>query len=327
MLFFLLCAIGFSATAQQEEQFKTFIRDFNRTYLTDEVEYKARLQIFVENLGRIAELNKVEGATFGVTQFADLTPLEFKSQYLTARPYMNPEDDAPVLQIPLNVTAASSIDWRQNGAVTPTYDQGQCGSCWAFAATEALESQMALHRYGLQQLSMQQVVSCDNYDYGCNGGNTYTAYTWMKNNGGITTGSAYPYTSGSTRSTGYCQTKSHSSAAVKGYSWATSPCQSGSCDYQDENKVLSAVSSYGPPSVCVNADAWQHYTGGVMTDYQCGSHAIRAQDHCVQMTGYNSNYFIVRNSWGTRWGYAGYIYLQRHANTCGVLNTVSFPVI
>jgi len=70
-------------------------------------------------------------------------------------------------------------------------------------------------------------------------------------------------------------------------------------------------------SVCVAADIWQTYKGGIILQSSgCGVQL----DHCVQVVGYNatSNYWIVRNSWGSNWGNDGYIWVEAGANVCGI---------
>ena len=92
---------------------------------------------------------------------------------------------------------AYSVDWRTRCAVNAIRDQGSCGSCWAFSATEQLESDSI--RTGLltvsDTLSPQQIVSCDASSFGCGGGYTASAYNYVYNVGGIERNSDYPYTS------------------------------------------------------------------------------------------------------------------------------------
>jgi C1A family cysteine protease len=70
----------------------------------------------------------------------------------------------------------ATIDWRTLGAVTPVKNQGQCGSCWAFAAVSYLHTQGNKTFYKMQtgaleganfikykklvSLSEQHLVSC-----------------------------------------------------------------------------------------------------------------------------------------------------------------------
>ena len=60
--------------------------------------------------------------------------------------------------------APSSVDWRKKGAVPPVKDQGECGSCYAFAAVGAIEGQNFLKHKRLTSFSVQQIVDCTRQD-------------------------------------------------------------------------------------------------------------------------------------------------------------------
>merc|ERR1712054_295794 len=120
-------------------------------------------------------------------------------------------------------------------------------------------------------------------------------------------------------------------ATVSGYSYAIPPCTEGqSCANQDLKGLATALES-SPLSVCVNAETWNDYTGGVLTANACGSMGADSQDHCVMATGFNTTaptpYWIVRNSWASTWGEKGYIYLEYSENTCGLADDATIPSV
>jgi hypothetical protein len=320
----LLSASALPSPASLDIQWASYKVDFNKTYAPHEEEH--RRAAFEANLKFIDELNLAEeegGAEFGLTKFSDLTEAEFKARYLGYR--RQPREDVieyDVLELPSNLTVPQSVDWRTKGAVTPVKDQGNCGSCWAFSTTEEVESAVFMATGKLPVLSTQQIISCDKKDLGCNGGDTVTAYQYIKKAGGLDLASYYPDKSHNSGKSGRCSWDKKTAAKVSGFTYATKPCNSGKCKNQDEDALAAALATKGPVSICVNAasNGWQNYKRGVYIKKCAGG--SDDLDHCVQLVGYNKQgsqpYWIVRNSWNTDWGIKGYMYLPMGKNACGI---------
>jgi len=167
-------------------------------------------------------------------------------------------------------------------------------------------------------LSPQQIVDCDDSDMGCNGGNPPTAYEYIIEAGGLEPISDYPYTA----EDGTCNfQKSDVVTTISNWQYATS--------WYSESELQQNLVSWGPLSVCVDAANWQDYQSGVMTWEQCAW--VNILDHCVQLVGYDSTastpYWIVRNSWNTDWGIAGYIYLEMGSDTCGITHEATSAIV
>lgn len=222
------------------------------------------------------------------------------------------------------------LDWSQLGATTKVKDQGSCGSCWAISAISGVESAVFMTTGSLPEpLSEQQLVSCDTNDAGCYGGDIQTAFQYMKEND-IDTDSHYPMGDNCgagdfTTPCANCKPYNHA-VNITDYKYAVSPCKFGGCFFQNENGLKAALQKHGPLSVCVNAENWDEYTGGVYSEKCSGSR--NAQDHCVQLVGYDDShsppYWKVRNSWSSTWGELGHIRLKMGINACGIANDAMF---
>lgn len=339
------------ASAQHDDpDWQAFKAKYKKTY-KDDADEKGRYQLFKQSQARVAslnELNKAAGPAFGINFMSDRYPQEKYKKGL-----VKPKDfvaTAPVKKWDSPARNPAGIDWRTTDAVTGVKNQGQCGSCWAFSATEAIESQVSMKSGGLHMgLSPQQITSCSpntgTYGcLGCNGGFTEGAYEYVKSAPGLANEFFIPYGQSLTESTQTlaCPTTKVSSingpmeqlqggyAQVTGYSYATPPCTQGACESQDLNKFRESLEQT-PFSICVNAGVWNDYTGGVMTSSACGPMGAMYQDHCVMATGYNATapvpYWIVRNSWASTWGEEGYIYLEMAKNTCGLADDATIPTV
>jgi C1A family cysteine protease len=299
---------------------------------TTEAEMVGRFNTFKFNLRRAEERNAraeklkirpgVKRESHGITQFMDLTPQEFQAKYTGLRPTKN--KTAGAMKIHPNAdriaATASSIDWNTQGALTPIKNQGQCGSCWAFSATEQLESQY-FQKYGvLTELSPQQITSCDTTDNGCGGGNPINAWGYVSGFGGQEPATDYPYVSGTTGQTGTCTSDAADVSEDVGSTYSLIASEAS-----QESNMLAQIQE-SPMSVCVDATLWQTYTGGVITSSSgCGT----SIDHAVQATGYNAegNYWIVRNSWGESWGESGFVWVEYGSNVCGITDQATIVTV
>jgi len=317
ILLCVLLGVVLASALTPREQFIEFQHKYSKVYAADE--FLLRYDVFRDNLKRIDEMNAgLASPVFGVTKFMDLSPVEFKDLYLMKKPvntqHLRAEKPAPQVY---NNPIPSSFDWRNKGAVTPVYNQGQCGSCWAFSTTENIESMWFLAGNSMTELAMQQIVDCDTSDDGCGGGDPPTAYQYVISAGGMEPLSDYPYTA----EDGNCNFQaSEVVAKISSWQYATQS--------NDEAAMASFLVANGPLSICVDASSWQYYSSGIIMQGSCG----QSLDHCVQATGYATDssgtpYWIVRNSWGSDWGLNGYLYVERGDNVCGISDEATCSVV
>ncbi|KAM6899547.1 uncharacterized protein FYW49_017627 [Xenentodon cancila] len=220
-----------------------------------------------------------------------------------------------------NLSIPKSVDWRKDGLVSPVRDQGLCGSCWAFSSLGALEGQMMKQTGVLVTLSPQNLVDCSTVDgnLGCRGGYITKAYSYIIRNGGVDSESFYPYE----HQDGKCR---YSVKGKAGYCSKFHVLPRG-----DEGALQAAVASVGPVSVAVNAmlPSFHKYKGGLYYEPDCNPKLI---NHAVLVVGYGTDagqdYWLVKNSWGTAWGEAGFIRIARNKkNLCGIASLAVYPTL
>jgi cathepsin L len=219
-----------------------------------------------------------------------------------------------------------TVDWRIDAKsgkplATSVKTQGQCGSCWAFAATAAIESHVALGSPNrtLLSLSMQELVSCVPNPHHCGGsggcgGSTAELALQFVAQKGMVDERHLRYQSYDGSNIIPCPLKGHTNglfvdavADVQGYVRLPS---------NNYTALMEAVAKKGPVIVNVASSPWRFYKSGVFTT---NGHSSEQTDinHVVVLMGYGTDeetgedYWLVRNSYGPRWGEEGYIRLKR----------------
>jgi cysteine peptidase B len=302
------------------------------------VEHAKRQAIYETNMAEFADLNakltaQGKDAIHGATIFSDMTREEFTEKMLGGAKYT--AGDFPKLE---TVRASSrklrgnkSYDLRDDNALTAVKDQAQCGSCWAFATTETIESAWAKAGNDIVELSPQQIVSCDTTygDMGCSGGLPSQAYQYVIDNGGVTTEAEYPYTSGN-GVTGTCVSPvPPPTATVSSWAYAQDACLPGSAACVEDSDALKAATQASGIAIAIDASGFFSYTGGIMTNDSCSSDPARL-DHAIQVVGWGTDdatgtdYWLVRNSWAEVWGEEGFVRFAMGDNTCGVANMAAY---
>jgi len=262
------------------------------------------------------------GYTLGENQFSDLTQEQFRVAaglgYKAPQQHMGAHLGEHVHN---GEELADSVDWTTQGAVTPVKDQGQCGSCWAFSTTGSTEGAWQIGSGQLVSVSEQQLVDCATAtSAGCQGGSMAGAIQYESGTA-MATEASYPYTA----TDGTCKssfTAAIPEGGITGYKTV------GNFFFGASKSSMQSAIQQQPVSIAIEADqyAFQAYESGVLSS-GCGT----SLDHGVLAVGYGSesgqDYWLVKNSWGTSWGQAGYIKISSDSNVCGVLNQPVYPQV
>jgi C1A family cysteine protease len=307
------------ASLNIEDKFANWQVQYGKTY-NSKAEYQSALNAFAANEERIASHNS-QGLSWelGHNQFSDLTKAQMKQRFLRAKP---PPAHLEVATELLNATATppASLDWVAKGAVTPVKDQANCGSCWAFSTTGAIEGAYQVKTGKLLSLSEQNLVSCSfNGDLGCGGGEQTDGFCWTYHNKGICTEADYPYVSGGGQDGQACNPK-HCTPAVTVSGYKAVP-------KGDENALMQAL-LLGPVAIGMDAseEPFFMYKKGIIDSPKCG----KAIDHAILLVGYGTengkNYWKVKNSWNKSWGEGGYLRVARGKDMCAVADGASYPI-
>ncbi|XP_008145161.1 cathepsin W [Eptesicus fuscus] len=316
-----------------KEVFTLFQIQYNRSY-SNPAEHARRLEIFAQNLAQAQRLQEEDLGTakFGVTAFSDLTEEEFDQLYGNQRAAGRaPNVDRKVGSDEWEESVPSTCDWRKaNGVISSVKDQHTCSCCWAMAAAGNIEAQWGIKTRQPVEVSVQELLDCGRCGDGCRGGFVWDAYITVLNNSGLASEKDYPF-QGAVRTK--CQAKKHKKVA-----WI----QDFIMLSDNEQRIARYLATEGPITVTINKKLLQIYQNGVIkaTPTTCDPKYV---DHVVLLVGFGKTksvegrqanvswhshrhsipYWILKNSWGPKWGEKGYFRLHRGSNACGI---TKFPI-
>ena len=210
-----------------------------------------------------------------------------------------------------------TIDWSQRGAVTAVQDGGSCGSCWAHAAVGAMEGSHFIKTGELLQLATQQLIDCDSFNFGCDGGFMTSAFEYAQTER-IMLEADYPYVG---MTDGQCHqdpdlAKVHTTRYIN--------------VLPNNPEQLKIAVTMGPvvAAVATSDPVFLFYQSGVISSENCGVMV----DCAVTIVGFGEDaqkqqFWIVKNSWGESWGEHGYgkIAISEGMGVCGINSQATIP--
>jgi cathepsin L len=315
-----------------QKEWDTFKLRYNKTY-DNGIEERFRMKIFMENKNRIAKHNALYDKglisfKLGLNPFADMLRHEFANTmggFNASLMGKNLQPTATFMKL-AHVVMDDEVDWRTKGAVTPVKNQHDCGSCYAFSATGALEGQHFRKTGELKSLSEQNIIDCSKKfgNLGCEGGMMNYAFLYVEDNRGIDTEQSYPYEAEDDKKCRY--DKSKRGTTNRGFI---------DVPESDEEALKQAVATIGPISVAfyiVDDGSFHFYSKGVYENVECSS-KLEDLNHGLLVVGYGTteegaDYWLAKNQWGEYWGEDGYVRLARNRdNACGIATCASYPVL
>jgi cathepsin L len=364
----LLCAAQAKQLTEvsSDYDFSQFLVDFKlqgQAASWSPEEHSAREELFREQVNRVRQHNAQKHSyKIAVNKYSAMTAKEKRSMLGHNKAVRQAHAEAGFKhQLPSGIVnkkiedLPTSVDWRNTpNVVSAVKDQGHCGSCWAFSATETLESHIALSTGLLYDLSPQQIAMCTPNPEscggtgGCYGATTELGFEYVAESGIVEEYQIgyYAY-QGENSNCAFNRMETPPVATIQGYT------KLAENNYED---LMNAIAQVGPVAIVVDASEWHNYAGGIFNGCNQENPDL---NHGVVLVGYGEEasgekYWIIRNSWSPSYGEQGYIRVARSdqdnelcgidvtpldgtacngdttpvkvCGTCGVLYDSSYPI-
>uniref|UniRef100_A0A8C5QS29 Uncharacterized protein n=1 Tax=Leptobrachium leishanense TaxID=445787 RepID=A0A8C5QS29_9ANUR len=316
-LFIVFVTIEICASASHflDQEWNAWKIKYEKSYKQSQDE-RFRRTAWEANWEKVQKHNELAGQglkkyQLAMNQFADMTAEDVQSKScLVYNKSSLKSSEVPNQIYSENVNIPKDVDWRKSKCVTPVKDQGGfCGSCWAFATVGVIESRLCMNSDELINLSEQQLVDCDSSNYGCCGGFPIKALNYVAENGIMKTKN-YEYAQKRLK----CEYDPDEAIQLNATKFYILP---------DEQNIATAVAMEGPITVGFGVTGdFMLYKKGVF-DGDCAPYA----NHAVIIVGYGTEenedgeeeeYWLIKNSWGERWGDEGYGKIKRNVNKCHI---------
>jgi hypothetical protein len=217
------------------------------------------------------------------------------------------------------------VDWVEEDAVTSVKDQGRCGCGWAVSLAGTIEGSAALTRRNgdfLQNVSFQQLISCDTSNYGCDGGNIVAGMLYSTNNSfdGLASLNDYPFSNSGGDTAESCATTNRE-LVVDPVDPRLVLTFDDQLSFEERLELMKAAVARQPVAIALKSgcDRFSSYKDGIMNDDgDCACQQVSCIDHAVLLVGYDDTvsnpFWKLKNSWGDSWGEGGYFRISQQSN-------------